>query len=303
MDFVGADGTYDWIDEISHIQSIDCATYGIATATGGDTLSVYWTYNYEQAISESILVAVAYHNLENREDFLALRDGGNVLKLAQQDLLGMIGKLEASVDFIKNVRTGETEQNVLKLADLTGLESNLGDPEGPNFARDFETIDDALTWIHGFMSGPVEFTENLGPYGTPFTWTMDMSAMFDDPVEDWNDLLPYHRWNLPTGPWVAEELSDAWEYENYGNYPLDYYVYIEGACQSHTFYDIGYVKEYWYFYYSNITNPIELLDGPNGDVIDLEVEKVPYFPDYTLNGLFPGMSRSRWLELVDILGE
>jgi hypothetical protein len=34
----------------------------------------------------------------------------------------------------------------------------------------------------------------------------------------------------------------------------------------------------------------------------MEIERLPYFPDYTMNQLFPDMVlRQRWLDLIDIL--
>lgn len=302
MDFVGPDGTYNWVEDLIMMQERDCAAFDIDPGSGNDTLNIYFMYNYVQAVSDSVFVAVAHHNLENRNGFLTLRGGGDLLELAHQDLLGMIGKLEGSVDFIKNVRAGETEQNVIKLADLTGLESGLGDPNSPNFARDFQTIEDVLAWARDFTGGPVQFTENLGPTQTPFSWTMDMSAMFDSPVSDCKELLPYHRWNLPAGPWISADVEWLWEWENTGGWPVDwYYVYYEGECRYPTFYDIAYIREYGYSFYLGMEGFIELLDGPNGNVINLETERLPYFPDYTINGLFPDMTRTRWLELIDIL--
>ena len=45
--------------------------------------------------------------------------------------------------------------------------------------------------------------------------------------------------------------------------------------------------------------PIELLDAPEGNSIDLDVEKVPYFPDYTFGGLFPNADRTTWLNVAE----
>ena len=46
-------------------------------------------------------------------------------------------------------------------------------------------------------------------------------------------------------------------------------------------------------------NILWLVD-PMGNAIDPNVT-LPYFPDYTFNGLFPGMNRSDWEELINIL--
>ena len=46
---------------------------------------------------------------------------------------------------------------------------------------------------------------------------------------------------------------------------------------------------------------LQFLDGEGGNVIDLEAERFPYMPDYTLGGLFPGQTRQDWIDLVNII--
>jgi len=62
-----------------------------------------------------------------------------------------------------------------------------------------------------------------------------------------------------------------------------------------TIYDVEYVHEIYYDYW---IEPVEFLDGPGGNVINLEDEFL-YLPDYTMNGLFPNMTREDWLDLID----
>jgi len=298
-DLVGPDGTYGWIDDLFDLEQggSDCARYALTVGEGGgDTLAIYDRCG--SATVDSLMIAVLHHNLAHRSGFLALRQSGAVLSAAGQDLNGMIDKLEASVNFIKNVRTGETEQNVIKLSNLTDLQSDLGKPDAPNFAKDFHTIEDVLDWARDFASGEMLFSEQLGPSHQTFSWKMNVHALVSNPVQDWKTLLPYYRWVLPAGPWIERRLELQWEESWAGGYYA--YVFEGGVCQYKYFSPIAYVREYCLYESMNM-NVIEFLDEL-GNPIDMEVERMPYFPDYTLHGVFPDMnSRARWLELLDIM--
>jgi hypothetical protein len=296
---VGPDGTYGWIEDVRRFENEeDCNHYSIIDGPSGDTLEVV-SPSYSSVETDSILIVVAHHNLANRPAFLTLRNGGTVMNNAKLDLLAVIEKLEGSVDFIKNVRENETEENIIKLTNLSELESDLGDPEGPNFAKDFETIEDILAWVRDLMSGPMLFSEELGPREETFSWTMNIGALLTNPVPDWKSLLPYHRWTLPVGPWIERSRSYGWEDVPYGGSWWEM-VNIGGVCRYTEFTGLAWVR-YYYCSEEMDASFFEYLDGPGGSAIDLEIERIPYFPDYTLHGMFPGMTRAHWLDLVTIL--
>jgi len=297
--FAGPDGTYDWIDDVRRVEDQEnCADYSVVDGPSGDTLNVVQP-SYSDAESDSILIVVAHHNLANRPAFLTLRSGGGVMNSAKLDLIAAIGKLEGSANFIKHVREDETEQNIIKLTNLSELESDLGDPEGPNFAKDFQSIEDVLDWVRDLMSGPMQFSEELGELHETFTWTMDIGALLTEPVPDWKSLLPYHRWTLPASPWIERSRTLWWQEAPYGGEWWDY-VHIGGICQYQEFTGLAWVRAYGRSEEMK-ASILEYLDGPNGSAIDLETERLPYFPDYTLHGVFPGMTRAHWLDLVTIL--
>jgi hypothetical protein len=120
------------------------------------------------------------------------------------------------------------------------------------------------------------------------------------PIDDWNELLPYHRWNLPAGQWLTSTTND-WQYDAGGYYWSEYVFTGSESCTYAEWYQVNtatYVTRTWDL---QTSAHFELLDGPNGDPIDLDIDRFPYFPDYTFDHLFPGMTRSDWLELIDIL--
>ena len=58
-------------------------------------------------------MSVAHYNLENRQDFLRLRNGGSPLRNAHADMLTAFTKLEQAAAFIRDPDRDETEENVV----------------------------------------------------------------------------------------------------------------------------------------------------------------------------------------------
>jgi hypothetical protein len=306
VDMFGPDGTYNWVSEIRDLENdggyIGCATYEVVPAGGRNDINLYYEYdnNYAGAMSDSILNVVLHHNLENRSSFLSLRNGGTPMMNAGTDMLGTVAKLEASADFIRNIRNDTSEEHVIKLTDLTDLDDGLvDDPDKPNFAKDFKTVEDVLGFVRDLFSRTVEFTEELGPRSTQYTWKMNLGVMFMSPVEDWNSLLPYHSWDMPQGNWI-ETTTQLWMADDLGGSDPTFWVYHDGVCQDVQFQNVGWVRDYDRRYESIDLGKMLVLEDPDGQEIDPDTV-FPYFPDYTLNGLFPEMNRTEWEKLRDIL--
>lgn len=302
MDLFGPDGTYAWVDDITSLGDVWdpwCTTsYSIVENPPYIDLILeeHDRYSWVRAMEDSIVNRVLHHNFENRGAFLSLRDDGQSLRKAQQDLVGVMDRLDGAVTFIRN-RPNESEQNVIKLADLTDLDAGLGGPSVPNFAKNWSRVEDVLAFVREVLSGPVTFTEDIGPSRTSYTWTMNLSVMFTRPVADWNDLLPLHEWNLPAGPWIARNRRLAYSFPT-GNGYYGFYAWNGSFCDWVEFSNVGTVEIYrtqWEMY----PDALQLVD-PTGMPIDPNLE-FPYFLDYSFNGLFPEMNRSAWINLMSIL--
>jgi hypothetical protein len=306
-DLFGPDGTYNWLDEVRDLDDdgeyMWCGVPEIVVGDPYDDLNLYWDHGGNEAKIDSIVIRVLHHNYANRTSFLRLRDGAGSMQAARQDLLGTLDKLDASVHFIRNIRQNENEENVIKLTDLTDLDSDINplDPDVPNFAKNFDKVEDVVDFVRSLLSGTVEFTEELGPNRVSFTWQMNLGGWLNSPVTDLKSLLPYHRFMLPSGAWINVSQVMNSNYDNMGA-TWENYVLNNDVCEWVVLSNIGIVSYYDINRDIDIDSFIELLDGPNGNVIDPQTMRFPYLPDYTLNDLFPDMSsRDRWLSLVDIL--
>ena len=303
MDILGPDGTYAWIDALTELDDdLWCPSHEIVSAGGIDSLKLYYDNNYKEGRMDSIGMRVVHHNLENRTEFLKLKDDGSTMISARDDIFTMIDRLQSSIAFIRG-RNNESEDNVIKLSDLTDLDNNLPGENPPNFAASFSSIEDVLSWVETSLLGSdgVSFTENIGPLNTPYTWRMKLIVLLDGSIGDWKELLPYHQWNLPAGPWVEKSLNyiNCWNSTYWSGE-----VIVGDECQWMEFSDIDYFCNYYYDSYVNIDNLIQLLDAPGGNVVDMGTLEFPYFEDYTFGGLFPEMtSHSQWVNLINILTE
>jgi hypothetical protein len=308
VDFLGPDGTYGWFADYTDAMYGDhwawymCYRYNVIELGAIDDLELTWydTDTKYRATADSILVSVAHYNVETRTDFLGLRNGGTPLRNAHADMLTAFTRLEQAAAFIRDPGRGETEENVIKLGDLTDFDTNLqSDPDLPNFMSGWTRLEDVIAFGEEFLGGPYTFTELIGPGNTQYSWRIDISRLFLSPVSDWNTLLPYHTWNLPAGDWIVPVTLDSGNYDNGGNF-IEFGDYDQD-CVHIRLENIGrvyYESIGWSF---NTADIFSLLDGPGGNPIDPSVE-FPYFPDYSFNGLFPDMTgHADWQEVYDIL--
>jgi hypothetical protein len=308
VDFLGPDGTYGWVKDYDDTRNIyswwgyDCWRYEIVEMGAIDDLRLlmYQPYSKADALRDSILLSIARYNLETRREFLRLRNSGAPLRNAHTDMITAFTRLEQAAAFIRDPGRDETEENVIKLGDLTDFDSGLqGDPNLPNFMSDWTRLEDVIAFGKTLLSGPYEFTEEIGSSRIEYTWRMNISRMFLAPVNDWNSLLPYHEWDLPAGAWVLPDTVQAWDYDNAGG--SVWFYDFDNNCTYTQLDNIGMIHHTIVAWSFNSDNILVLLDGPGGSPIDPGVE-FPHFPDYTFNELFPDMNtHADWQNLYNIL--
>ena len=278
MDMFDENGTYDWIDNLNS-EDDDGVTYYNYNSV---SQTLYLEYHFdEDVVAESLSFHILQYNLENRPEFLEYRTGNTPTSI-QEDLENLLIDLQNAVEYITN-EGDDQEDDIIKLEYIVEFNEEIGEinPGGPNFTQGWETIDDIIDWAQLLLDGEYTFEED------DITITVNLSAYFDPGLGDMKTYLPYHQW-LPEDEWIYSELDweDEW-YNGGGSYGFwfeDGWVIID---------DVEYVNERYYDYW---VEPAELLDGPGGNVIDPD-DVFPYFPDYTLNGLFPNMTREDWEEI------
>jgi hypothetical protein len=287
------DGDYSWLtDNLGEIG------YTGAEVVPGDDADTLYLYDDEEV--EVLGQAAVFERIEGllAEDsaFLSLWEtpwsGETALDEAYTELEKLLGKLEAAYVYIQ-AETDDQGDDVISQLLMTELDAvvmSLGE-NLPEHMGTWETIPDVIAWIETFMSGPYDFPIDLGD-DEPYLLTVNVSALFLDPVEDWKTKLPFMAW-LELEDWATYEGTET--YGPYWHDPATPMVSLVMGEQVE-FQNIGQyyiVESEW-----DTTLPWLFLDGPDGDPIELGV--FPHFPDYTFGGLLPGMDRESLLMLLGI---
>jgi hypothetical protein len=310
IDIADADG-YGWLLEAIPDDPYEWDDYGIHEATsGGDTLVVL-EYD-EGAVADSVLTAHVRDLLTAGSSFLTLRsgpyNGRQQLQQAGIDLGGTLVKLTDAVEFIRaedDTAAGGQDDDVIPLGWLTDLDEGIaGMSDAANFTSNWESIEDVLAWLEELRTGPYRFQETI----VHEVWdedledwvevpmdidvTLDLSVMLTNPVGDWKTKLPYHSWLAPE-TWIVREAGEPWYTATDPDSP--YIVSI--LDEPMVFTGIGVIEHI--VVDADMGQTMVMLDGSGGDAIG--EGEFPYFPDYTFGGLFPGMDRPGWIELIEAL--
>lgn len=273
MDLADIDGSYDWVEEGDH---------NVDEWQEGDTLNVL---HYSHVFGDSLIIANFKNLLVDGSDFMTLNnDVDNQIELAHDDLSTFLIKLEAAAQFIRN-ETDPQGNDMIEFGYLTDLDDEINNCEDcPNFAAGWTQIEDVINWAETVLTGPYDFSEEID--GTQIDITVNMSALFNNPVDDLKTLLPLHQWR-DNSTWIDPSLLDVW-CDVWGHDGSPYYGH------NGIYHGVLHV-EYCYQDYYGEFQPVDLVDE-GGDVIDAD-NVLPYFPDYTFGGLFPEMDRQQWSDI------
>ena len=280
VDLFDENGTYDWIHDIEDDgYYYGCDTFYVKIIDDEKWLYLEYHEDLSEAKNDSLFAHIMKYNLEERTDFLKFR-AGNTPSAIKSDLEHILEDLQKAVDYIF-AETDDQTDDILKLEYLTELNDEISehDPDAPNFTQDWDTINDVIDWVESLLSSPYTFEEN------DVTFTVDISRLFNPGLPDLKDYLPFHNWH-PESSWITEWID--WEYEWY-NGGWSHSFWCKGEFI--TIENVDYVHETYYDY---DVEPLELVDGSG---VPIAEDEMPYFPDYTLNGLFPDMNRDKWEEL------
>lgn len=285
VDLLDAAGTYDWIDPLLDLDLCE-ESVELEQLRGG----VRWIQTYqdfESATTDSTIVAMLIRNLTERPAFLTPR--GTHLADAADDLAGFVARLQDAVDAIR-AEGDDQADDLIKIGDLMDLDAEIAEGDDrPDFAAGWTSIEDVLDWAETVATGTFSLVEET-PDGT-LELDINLSAfLFSGPAL--RDLLPYHEFTDPA-TWVSWEV----EYENCFEWG-EPGTWCDQICDEQVCEDD--IIEVCWIDIGDRLDFITLLDGPGGD--PLEEDAFPFFPDYTMSGLFPGADRDTWLDAAEALG-
>ena len=318
-DLPGVDGTYNWVEDLyldywpdenppwwvwSEYPLYDWYFY-----------DYYYLSEYERiesgeldelhvrkihpACNDSLVAAILQDNVAEGSDFLCLRSdvfsGETELVEAGNDLHTMLELLQ---DGLAAIRAEDDYQgdDIIKLGYLTDLDADVsGCTDCPTFAQSWQSIEDVIAWVQEVLSGPYRLQEEID--GQLVDVTIDLFAWLTNPPDDLKNLLPYHDW-LPRDQWVERETYAGWTdyvYSEYSNPEGEYNLWTADGYIP--FVGIEFVR--FRFTEEEMANDFIYLTDESGTA--LEDGDIPYFPDYTFGGLFPGLTTQQaWIDLLGL---
>jgi|GEM_PF-1102085 len=315
---------YSWIDSMD-LKQTSSWVYRIS----GDTLRYVCSDGLSSDAVEAMASALRY-NLEERPSFLTIRR--NYHEGAIANLRAVPAKVKSGLAAIRS-ETDDQENDLLRLADIDEADDDMLDlsaemtEEGISsaFAQNFSSIDKLVDFIDALLAGPYNFDETIN--GVQLTFTVNISAWFENPVTDLRTLLPRYVWTDPmelhyTNISVEEFYYTEFKYnpttESYDTLYLIYAWDDDSVDVDESLIDSivedGSSRKYYInrplHYMATIDStyssiPIRFADASGTAISDETMEELidngqffPYFNDYSIGGLLPGMTRDKWLDIV-----
>jgi hypothetical protein len=310
---------YSWYDDLVGSASTD----SLIITLSGDTL--YRMYKYDDAgpmISEAKMFK---YNL-GRPGFMTIRKANQAKVKA--DLLAVANLVKTGITYIRN-ETDNQDNDIIKMSSINDADRSLVDFKSqlikdgvsPALANKFATPESIADFVTQLLSGPYTFDETID--STHVNLTVNLAAWFDDPVTDLRTLLPRYKWTDEQA-WTVRKQDDAFAYANQGQYSFSVFSdngYITSVRISPSLID-SVRQSMWgagdSIYYLNqpmdytasidssvYLDPLRLVDDNNTvlttDQIDTLIKQktfFPYFADYTFHGIFPAMTRQKWIDMI-----
>ncbi|MBN1757968.1 MAG: carboxypeptidase regulatory-like domain-containing protein [Chitinispirillaceae bacterium] len=320
---------YSWIDTLVNLDGDDREVITLS----GDTLLRISTWEGELKAIKTMVSTVKY-NLEDRESFMTIRSPYH--QGAYGSLKAIPHLIKAGLASIK-AETDDQENDLLQISMIDDANGDMLDfssemeNEGfsASFAENFSSIEKLMDFITSILEGPYQFEETVD--GKAVSVTIDLSAFFTNPVEDLRDLLPHYTWTSEAEWAELDGYTDGYQSNprtirynaETDTYDTLYYFYVyddkalveidetlidsvEVTEYGETKYFItspinyvGYVDSSYYF------NALRLTDEGGTIMTEEQMEEAmdngtffPYFDDYTFGGVFPDMTRDKWIDLI-----
>jgi len=183
-----------------------------------------------------------------------------------------------------------------------------------SLADKFKSPESICDFVTQLLSGPYTFNETVD--STHINITVNLCAFLDKPVNDLKTLLPKFRW-LNSNEWVTKTETSRYSWPNtpplysFSTYHDNTIVVIPASkiasTQPNTYGGTTYTLTTPFTYETSIDSnrtitPIKFIDDAGND-LDMQSlvdgkTFLPYFADYTFDGVFPNMTRQKWIDLI-----
>jgi len=287
MNMTDPDGGYDWMDEMQNIEKPQVNTnepydYHVdGTTLYLDYRDHSYANDYVECHSMEIQMKTTKWNLDNNLTFAKLNSTGIAsLNAAKAAILSAAADVNIGTNSILAEIDDQTN-DIIKIEYINQINDEIppSDEGAPSFAQDWQNVNDIADWLTTVLNSTYPLTLN----GVDFS--VNAGAFFNGAIADIESYIPYFQWNDLNTEWV-EDYSDY----QYGWAPWDNSVTFYQNGSPVTINNITYVQ---YYYHNLSVNMGEDLDDQGNIVHDIDV---PYFPDYTFNGILPGMTRAKMLQ-------
>jgi hypothetical protein len=312
---------YSWYDDIIGSTSND----SLIIFLSGDTL---YNLNKYDNVGSMINVAKMFkYNLE-RTGFMTIRKANHAK--VKSDLLAVADLVKTGIKYIRN-ETDNQDNDIIKMSSINDADRSLvdfksqlvNDGISPALANKFATPESIADFVTELLSGPYTFNETIDSAHVDLT--VNLAAWFDNPVTDLRTLLPRYKWTNDNA-WIVTELDNAFTSTTQGYSPWNnaFSVYptattlvrISPALIDSIRTSVWGDGESIYYLNASINytasidssvylDPLRLVDDNNimltNDRIDTLINQkqfFPYFTDYTFHGVFPAMTRQKWIDLI-----
>lgn len=312
--------TYSWIDDMIDVsdQDITKSIYSLQ----GDTITE--TEIWDDSPMMLIMCDVTKYNYVDRPDFLKIKTGNHTK--AYNDYLAAPDLIKLGIAYIKN-ESDDQNNDVIPKVEIDDINGEMVDikqdmiEEGfsTTFANNFQSPEALMDFIKTVLSGPYTFNETVDDITVNIT--IDISKYFTAPIQNIKTLLPLHTFRASadriqgfSDTWLIESSWDTTSFSMYKNDDN----HINSIAFDSSYIDSVVEYEWETVVYMNtpirftryidstiVAIPLDLTDDAGmiipfediPDLIDAETF-LPYFTDYTFNGIFVGMTRQKWLDLI-----
>jgi hypothetical protein len=303
---------YSWIDTL--VNSNDNSNYSVYSLS---TDTLVRCAKSGVGHSQLYLVQMIKYNLE-RKEYLTIRSANHAK--VKENLVAAPLLIKAGITSIRN-ETGPQQYDLVKISNILSMDKDMINTTQdlidkgvtPALANKFRSPESLMDFITEILNGPYAFDETID--STHIALTVNISSFLDHPVTDLRTLLPKYRW-IDESQWASGgkesyRYVDSWSSSTFYTYDSQDTVAIPpsqiDSVVPTTYGSTKYYLKQPYMAETTIDStwsldPLRLVDASNADMnIDSLVKAktfFPYFADYTFDGVFPDMTRQKWIDLI-----